>query len=67
MDNLPNIVQSIYRQGLSDGQRNVVETAANVDATTPTLDQKVNNNPVADSIRQALQEEIGSQRLRFNV
>ena len=67
MDNLPNIVQSIYRQGLSDGQRNVVETAANVDATTPTLDQKGNNNPVADSIRQALQEEIGSQRLRFNV
>lgn len=67
MDNLPNIVQSIYRQGLSDGQRNVVETAANVDASSPQLNQKVNNNPVADSIRQALQEEIGSQRLRFNV
>ena len=67
MDNLPNIVQSIYRQGLSDGQRNVVETAANVDASPPQLNQKVNNNPVADSIRQALQEEIGSQRLRFNV
>ena len=67
MDNLPNIVQSIYRQGLSDGQRNVVETAANVDASAPALDQKVKTNPVADSIRQALEEEIGSQRLRFNV
>lgn len=67
MDNLPNIVQSIYRQGLSDGQRNVVETAANVDASAPMLNQKVQNNPVADSIRQALEEEIGTQRLRFNV
>ena len=67
MDNLPNIVQSIYRQGLSDGQRNVVETAANVDATAPSLEQKVQSNPVAESIRQALEEEIGSQRLRFNV
>ncbi len=67
MDNLPNIVQSIYRQGLSDGQRNVVETAANVDASAPSLEQKVKTNPVADSIRQALEEEIGSQRLRFNV
>lgn len=67
MDNLPNIVQSIYRQGLSDGQRNVVETAANVDASAPMLNQKIQNNPVADSIRQALEEEIGSQRLRFNV
>ena len=67
MDNLPNIVQSIYRQGLSDGQRNVVETAANVDASAPALEQKVKTNPVADSIRQALEEEIGTQRLRFNV
>jgi hypothetical protein len=67
MDNLPNIVQSIYRQGLSDGQRNVVETAANVDASAPALEQKVKTNPVAESIRQALEEEIGSQRLRFNV
>ena len=67
MDNLPNIVQSIYRQGLSDGQRNVVETAANVDASAPALEQKVKNNPVAESIRQALEEEIGTQRLRFNV
>jgi len=67
MDNLPNIVQSIYRQGLSDGQRNVVETAANVDASAPALEQKVKTNPVAESIRQALEEEIGTQRLRFNV
>jgi len=67
MDNLPNIIQSIYRQGLSDGQRNVVETAANVDASAPALEQKVKSNPVADSLRQALEEEIGTQRLRFNV
>jgi len=67
MDNLPNIVQSIYRQGLSDGQRNVVETAANVDASAPALEQKVKSNPVAESLRQALEEEIGTQRLRFNV
>jgi len=67
MDNLPNIVQSIYRQGLSDGQRNVVETAANVDASAPALEQKVKSNPVSESLRQALEEEIGTQRLRFNV
>ena len=34
-DNLPNIIQSIYQQGLSDGQRTIVERAANIDPQSP--------------------------------
>lgn len=35
IDNVDTIIQSAYKQGLSDGQRNVVTTAANVSASTP--------------------------------
>ena len=35
IDNVDKIIQSAYRQGMSDGQRNVVTTAANVSMDTP--------------------------------
>lgn len=67
MDNLPAIVQSIYRQGISDGQRNVVETASNVSASNPAVGQQQEGNPIAAQVRQAIMEEIGRQPLRFNI
>ena len=35
IDNVDTIIQSAYRQGMSDGQRNVVTTAANVSMDAP--------------------------------
>lgn len=44
LDNIDNIVQSVYKQGLSDGQMNVVQKAANVDITAPKVNPQGNTN-----------------------
>ena len=53
-DNLPNILQSIYRQGLSDGQRTIVEKAANIDPATPQQATQSQPNSVAEQVLDAL-------------
>ena len=65
IDNIDQIAQSIYRQGLSDGQRGLVEKAANVQASTPQ--QQTNNNdsdPVVDQLKQIM---LGKSGMRFNI
>ena len=39
MDNIDNIVNAVYRQGMSDGQRRVVHQASNVAPVTPQQQQ----------------------------
>lgn len=53
IDNIDVIAQSIYRKGLSDGQRGLVNKAANVSTTSP-VQQNLNNNsdPVIEQIKQ---------------
>ena len=53
-DNLPNILQNIYQQGLSDGQRAIVERAANVDSSNPVSPIQNQNNALAEQILDAL-------------
>jgi len=53
-DNLPNILQSVYRQGMSDGQRNIVEKAANIDSTSPQAGVQRKDNSVAEQVLDAL-------------
>jgi len=53
-DNLPNILQNIYQQGLSDGQRAIVERAANVDSANPVSPIQNQNNALAEQILDAL-------------
>lgn len=50
VDNIDEIVNSIYKQGLSDGQRKLVETAANVDVSTPRPAQSKAADSVAAQI-----------------
>ena len=54
VDNIDSIVNSVYRQGLSDGQRNVVEKAANVTNQSPQANPSQGGNNVADQLRAAL-------------
>jgi hypothetical protein len=63
-DNLPNILQSIYQQGLSDGQRAIVERAANVDASTPVAPVQNQKNALAEQILDALGRQ---QTLTFKI
>jgi len=54
IDNIDDIVQSVYRQGMSDGQRGLVNNAANVRASTPSQGSTQNGNPLADQLRDIL-------------
>ena len=53
-DNIDKIVSSAYRQGMSDGQRNVVTQAANISTASPQRTGMENNNPLADQVKQIL-------------
>lgn len=55
VDNIDSIVQSIYKQGLADGQRGLVNQAANVRVNTP----QGNVQPQEDSLTAQLREAMG--------
>ena len=54
LDNIDNIVASAYRQGLGDGQRNLVNKAANVNVNTAQTPNNQNVNSVAEQLKQQL-------------
>lgn len=63
VDNIDVIAKSIYQQGLSDGQRNIVSKAANVQAGTPGVGQQTQSDGVLEQIKQAL--GAGDTLMRF--
>jgi hypothetical protein len=56
-DNIDQIVNAVYRQGMSDGQRRVVQNAANVRPATPQA-KKVDNS--ADAQRNKIIDQLAS-------
>jgi hypothetical protein len=65
VDNIDEIVKNIYTQGLSDGQRKLVEKAANVDASSP----RPSNVPANDAVLEQLRAALGQvdNTLRFKL
>ena len=64
LDNVDEIVQSVYKQGLSDGQRNLVDKAANVDVSTPRVNpQSADSNQ--DLINEIVEKLRPDNRLKF--
>jgi len=59
LDNIDEIASAIYKQGLSDGQRNLVEKAANVDVTSPRVAESKNADSVAAQIFNYLNSNDG--------
>lgn len=51
LDNIDHIISSVYKQGMSDGQRGVVTTAANVSAKSPVQSQAPTSNPLTEQLR----------------
>lgn len=45
IDNIDSIVRSVYRQGMSDGQRGLVNKAANVDPKQPSVSGNTDSQP----------------------
>ena len=56
IDNVDRIVQSVYRQGMADGQRGIVQNAANASPTSPN---QGNAQPAGDPLAQQLREALG--------
>jgi hypothetical protein len=66
VDNIDTIVQSAYRQGRSDGQRGVVQNAANVQSVAPDDARGQNqNNPLQDQLREIMRSQ--NSRMTFKV
>ena len=59
IDNVESIVSNVYSQGLSDGQRGVVEKAANVSPTSPNQPSQPDGDNLAQQLRQILRPNGG--------
>lgn len=64
MDNIDNIVNAVYRQGMSDGQRRVVHQASNVAPVTPQQQQvdtsaEAQRNKIIDQLAAAIGGDRG--------
>ena len=64
VDNIDNIVRSVYQQGLSDGQRKVVENAANVSNQSPQRDNTQQTNSIEEQLAKAFS---GNNTLTFKL
>jgi hypothetical protein len=64
LDNIDKIVQSVYTQGLGDGQKNIVNTAANISTQSPQQGSQNNQtSPLADQVRQLISK---NNKMSFN-
>ena len=64
VDNIDSIVQSVYQQGMSDGQKKVVQTAANVSNESAQRDTSQQSDGIAEQLRNALG---GRGTMTFNI
>ena len=66
VDNVDKIISSAYRQGMSDGQRGVVQNAANVKTVAPDDASSQNQtNPLSDQVREILRGN--NSKVTFNI
>ena len=63
IDNIDEIARSLYNQGMSDGRRQLVEKAANVDMSGPAVSDNQNIDNVSKQVMNAL---FGDTDLRMN-
>jgi len=64
-DNVDKIVSSAYTQGLSDGQRGIVDKAANISTQSPQLGQQPQGSALADQVKQIMRSN--SSKMTFNI
>lgn len=66
VDNIDEIVKAVYQQGMSDGQRRVVENTANIQTKSPEFGNVVDGR---DKVAEQLRNIIGKNddMMRFNL
>jgi hypothetical protein len=65
VDNIDAIVASAYKQGLGDGQRTLVDKAANVQSQAPVESGIGQSNPLADQLKSILGGQ--SSKMTFKI
>ena len=66
IDNIDNIVSSAYRQGMGDGQRGLVDKAANVSTNTPSqTSAQGNTSSLAEQVKNIM--GANSNKMTFNI
>ena len=65
VDNIDAIVASAYKQGLGDGQRTLVDKAANVQSQTPTETGVPQSNPLTDQLKQIISGQGGKMTFKI--
>ena len=65
LDNIDTIVRAAYNKGRGDGQRGVVNTAANVGTVQPNSGSMNESNPLGEQVRNLMSKN--SDRLTFNI
>jgi len=64
--NIDSIVKAAYQQGMGDGQRGLVDKAANVSTASPNQGGQMNaSNPLSDQVRDIMRN--GSSGLTFKI
>jgi len=64
VDNIDKIIKSVYTQGLGDGQKTLVNTAANISTQSPQQGSQNNQtSPLADQVRQLISK---NNKMSFN-
>jgi hypothetical protein len=64
IDNIETIVSSVYKQGMADGQRGLVDQAANVSTQSPNQGNVQNEDSLTAQLREAMG---GSSTLSFKL
>lgn len=66
-DNIDQIVSAAYRQGLGDGQKGLVEKAANVSTASPQqgTNSTPSSNPLAEQVKQIMNQN--SSKMTFKL
>jgi len=65
IDNIDSIISNAYKQGLGDGQKGLVQKAANVQTKTPNQDAVGNSNPLSDQLKNIMGSQ--SNKLTFKI
>lgn len=65
LDNVDEIVKAVYQQGISDGQRRVVENTANIQTKAPAIGNVEGQDKVAEQLRRFASGNDNMMRIKF--
>jgi hypothetical protein len=65
VDNIDEIVKAVYGQGLSDGQRKIVQNVANIDSSQPTVGPGGQRNGLLEQIENIMGQSDSMVRFKL--